>query len=181
MFDNFNCVQLNMIGGLIGSALGAAGTIWGAKKASEAMKKVRNDIKAQRSENESWYNRRYNEDATQRADAQRVLSQTEEAIKNRNREAAGTSAVMGGTEESVAATKAANAQAMADAAARIAVAGEARKDAIEEDYRNRDGSLRSQLNGMEVAKANSIGQAVQGVVHAAGTLGSGIDDYLEER
>ena len=46
---------------------------------------------------------------------------TEDAIRNRNRQAAGASAVMGGTEESLAATKAANAQAMGDAASSLGI------------------------------------------------------------
>ena len=96
------------------------------------MKKVKKNLQAQKQANQDWYDRRYNEDATQRADAQRILTMTEESIKNRNRQAAGAQAVMGGTEESVAATKAANNQALADATSQIAVNAEARKDQIEQ-------------------------------------------------
>lgn len=139
------------------------------------MKGVKANIEQQRRDNQAWYDRRYNEDATQRADAQRVLTQTAEAIKQRNRAAAGSAAVMGGTEESVAATKAANAQAMADAASRIAVAGEARKDNIEQQYQQRDQQLQGQLNNMEVNRANAITQAAGGVASAAGSVGEAYD------
>ena len=101
--------------GLIGSAIGAAGSIFGGIKASKAMKKIKSNVEAQRQKNQNWYDRRYNEDYTQRADAQRILTQTEESIKNRNKQAAGIQAVMGGTDESVAATKEANSKALADA------------------------------------------------------------------
>ena len=89
--------------GLIGSAIGAAGSIFGGISASKAMKKIKSNVEAQRQKNQNWYDRRYNEDYTQRADAQRILTQTEESIKNRNKQAAGIQAVMGGTDESVAA------------------------------------------------------------------------------
>ena len=58
--------------GLIGAGIGAAGAIFGGIKASQAMKQVGQTIDRQQRENQDWYNRRYNEDATQRADAQRV-------------------------------------------------------------------------------------------------------------
>lgn len=166
-----------MIGSLIGAGLSAVGSIWGGIKASEAIKKAQRGIAAERSENDAWYNRRYNEDATQRADAQRILTKTQEAIRDRNKAAAGTAAVMGGTEESLAATKAANAAAMSEAASQIAMAGDRRKDAIEERYRNKDSQLKSQQRQMEVNKANAIAQAVQGVGKAASSIGSAWGGY----
>lgn len=144
-----------------------AGSIFGGIAASKAMKKVKNNIEDQKRDNQNWYDQRYNEDATQRADAQRILTQTQEAIRNRNRQAAGTQAVMGGTEESVAAAKAANNQALADATAQIAVNAENRKDQIEQAYQQRDADLQNRLNDLEINKANAISQAVQGVGSAA--------------
>ena len=159
-----------MIGSIVGAGLSAVGSIFGGISASKAMKKVRKDLQAQRQANQDWYDRRYNEDATQRADAQRILNMTEESIKNRNRQAAGAQAVMGGTEESVAAAKAANNQALADATSQIAVNADARKDQIESAYQQRDAALASQLNQMEVNKAQAVKEAAQGVVQ----LGAGM-------
>lgn len=147
-----------------------AGSIFGGISASKAMKKVKNNLQDQKNANQAWYDQRYNEDATQRADAQRILTKTEEAIKNRNKAAAGTQAVMGGTEESVAAAKAANNQALADATSQIAVNADRRKDQIEQQYQARDQQLQAQLNDMEVNKANAISQAVQGVARAGGGI-----------
>ena len=107
--------------GLIGSAIGAAGSIFGGIAASKAMKKMKENVEAQKRANQDWYDRRYNEDATQRADAQRILTLTEENIKNRNRAAQGAQAVTGSTEESVAAAKEANNRALSDAAAQAAL------------------------------------------------------------
>ena len=149
-----------------------AGSIFGGISASKAMKKVKGNLENQKRENQAWYDRRYNEDATQRADAQAILSRTEESIRNRNRQAAGAQAVMGGTEESVAATKAANAQAMADATSQIAVAADARKDAIEAQYQAKDDALQHELNDMERQKAGQTAQAIQGVAQAGSNIAS---------
>lgn len=156
--------------GLIGSAIGAAGSIFGGISASKAMKRAKKNVEAQRQKNQDWYDRRYNEDATQRADAQRILTQTEESIKQRNKQAAGSAAVMGGTDESVAAAKAANNQALADATSQIAANAEARKDNIEATYMANDNASVEQLNQLEQGKAQAIGQAVQGVANAASSM-----------
>lgn len=156
--------------GLIGSAIGAAGSIFGGIKASKAMKKVKRNVEAQRQKNQDWYDRRYNEDATQRADAQRILTQTEESIKQRNKAAAGSAAVMGGTDESVAVAKEANNKALADATSQIAADAEARKDNIEATYMQNDNALVEQLNAIEQGKANAISGAVQGVTNAVSQM-----------
>lgn len=156
--------------GLIGAAIGAAGSIFGGISASKAMRKMKANVEAQKKANQDWFDRRYNEDATQRADAQRILTMTEESIKNRNKAAVGAQAVMGGTEESVAAAKAANNKALSDATSQIAVNAEQRKDSIEQQYQQRDADLTNQLNEIEQNKANAIGQAVQGVTGAAGNI-----------
>ena len=156
-----------MLGSLIGGVVGAAGSIYGGISASKAMKKVKSNLEQQKRDNQDWYDRRYNEDATQRADAQRILTKTEESIKNRNRQAAGTQAVMGGTEESVAAAKAANSEALAEATSQIAVNADRRKDQIEQTYQQRNAQLNDALNNLEIEKAQATAQAVQGVTDAA--------------
>lgn len=156
--------------GLIGSAIGAAGSIFGGISASKALKKVKRNIEAQRKKNQDWYDQRYNEDATQRADAQRILTQTEESIKQRNKSAAGSAAVMGGTDESVAAAKAANNQALADATSQIAANADQRKDNIEATYMQNDNAFVEQLNNVEQQKAQAISSAVQGVTSAASSM-----------
>lgn len=155
-----------MIGSIIGAGLSAVGSIFGGISASKAMKKVKGNLESQKQANEDWFNRRYNEDATQRADAQRAITQTEERLKNRNRQAAATQAVMGGTEESVAAEKAANAQASADLASQIAAGAEARKDRIEQTYQQKDAQMNDALNNLEINKAKNISTAVQGLTQA---------------
>lgn len=159
--------------GLIGSALGAVGSILGGISASKAMKEARQDVEDQKRENRDWFDRRFNDSSTQRADAQRILTLTEENIRNRNKQAAARQALMGGTEESVAAAKAANNRALADATAAIAVNGEQRKDAIEQQYRQRDAALDNSLAQFDVNKANAISGAVKGLAGAVGEMDFG--------
>lgn len=162
-----------MTGSLVGAGISAVGSIFGGISASKAMKKVKKNLQAQKQANQDWYDRRYNEDATQRADAQRILTKTEESIRNRNRQAAGAQAVMGGTEESVAAAKAANNQALADATSQIAVNAEARKGQIAQAYQQRDARIDDALNNLETGKAQAVSSAVQGVALAgAGMAGA---------
>lgn len=173
-----------MIASLIGAGLKIGGAVYGGIKASQAMKKMQRQIQQQKQENTNWYNRRYNEDATQRADAVRALQKVEDSIKNRNRAAAGTQAVMGGTEESVAAAKAANNEALSQTASNIAAQADARKDAIEQQYRQEDSRLQGQLNQLEAQKAQNIANAVTGVAGAANSIagldsGSAVSDMIK--
>lgn len=161
---------MGVLGGAIGAGLGAVGSIFGGISASKAMKRVKSNLGEQRRKNQDWYDRRYNEDATQRADAQAILTRTEESIRRRNRQAAGVQAVMGGTEESVAAAKAANNEALATATTNIAVNGEARKDAIESQYLQTDANIQQQLNDLERGKAGQIAGATRGVIGAGANI-----------
>lgn len=162
---------MGILGSAIGGALGVGGSIFGNISASKAMKRVKRNLEGQMKENEDWYDRRYNEDATQRADAQRIITVLNDNIRDRNRQAVGTQAVMGGTDESVAAAKAANNGALADAMSQIAVNGERRKDQIESQYRQTRSDLNDKLNNMEVARAQNVAQTVKDVAQ----IGAGMD------
>ncbi len=163
---------MGILGSAIGGALGIGASIFGGISASKAMKKVKRNIEGQMKENQNWYDRRYNEDATQRADAQRILTMTNENIRQRNQAAAGSAAVMGSSEESIAAAKPANNQALADATSQIAVNGERRKDQIESQYMQTKQELNDKLNNLEQAKAQNTAQAVQGVAQAGSAMAS---------
>ncbi len=170
-----------MIGSIIGAGMQAAGAIWGGISAAKSAKKVKQNIEEQKQKNQDWYDRRYNEDATQRADAQRLITMTEESIKKRNKAAAGTAAVMGGSTESVAAEKAVNNEALAETTSKIAADASARKDAIEAAYQERDANLEQQLNQTEMQKQQAISQAVQGVTGAASGIAGALDGVFGKK
>lgn len=161
-----------MIGSIISAGMQAIGSIAGGIIQGQAMKKVEKNLKEQQQQNQDWYDRRYNEDATQRADAQRLLTMTENSIRERNKQSAAAAAVMGGTEESVAAAKAANNQALVDATSNIAASADARKDNIENQFMATRANLYGQQNDITMKKAEATGQAVQGVADAAGSIAS---------
>lgn len=153
------------IGGIVGAATGAIGGIFGGISRNKMLKKQMQMVNEQKRENQDWFDRMYNEDATQRADARAMLTRTAEAMRQRSRAAAGGAAVTGATDESLAAEKAANAQAMADATSSIAVAGEQRKDHIESQYMARKNQLDEKLRELEGQKMSGLdiaGSAING-------------------
>lgn len=159
-------------GAAIGAGMKAAGSIYGGQVQKKAIGQIEDSLAQQQQQNQDWYDRRYNEDATQRADAQRLLTMTEKSIRERNKQAAGAAAVMGGTEESVAAAKALNNQALADVASQINAAADARKDAVEQQFMENRDALTKQQNNMTMQKALATKEAVQGVADAAGSIAS---------
>lgn len=161
-------------GAAIGAGMKAGAAIYGGLKQSKAMSQVMKNLKNQMKENQDWYDRRYNEDATQRADAQALLTQTEDSIRRRNAQAAGTAAVMGGTEESVAAAREANNKALTDTVSNIAVNADARKDNIEQQYMKTKSDLNEKINNMTLQKAQNEAAAVQGVADAGASMASGL-------
>lgn len=161
-----------MIGAAIGAGVKAVGAIAGGIIQAKAMQKIEDSIKEQQSQNQDWYDRRYNEDPTQRADAQRLLTMTEKSIRERNKQAAATQVVMGGTEEGAAAAKATNNQALVDATSKIAADAGARKDQIEGKFMQKRDALTQQQNDITMQKAQATAQAVQGAADAAGSIAS---------
>lgn len=163
-----------MIGTSIGAGLSIIGALVGGVQRQKAIEKEQELLAKKEAEERDWYNRRYNEDATQRADAQRAITRTEEAIKNRNRAAQGAAAVMGGGNDMVLATQAANNAVMADTASSIAAAGEARKDAVEAQYRAKQDTFDAARMELERNRANAIAAATQGVMSAGANIASGL-------
>lgn len=170
-----------MIGAIIGAAASLGSALYSGFKSAKAAKTAKRNIEKQKAGNAAWYNRRYNEDGTHTASAQRLLTMTQDAIKNRNKQAAATQAVVGGTEESVAATKEANAKALAETASSINAQADARKDTIEQSYRNTDTNLNNQLNNIETQRAQNIANAGAQAISAAGQVGSAIDSLGSEK
>lgn len=156
--------------GWIGAAMGAAGSLYGGWKASEAMKEVSDNIRQQQASNQAWYDKNYNESPLMRAGAQALLQRTDEAVKRRNRQAAGTAGVMGGSDESVAAAKEAGAMHEAEATRQILAADDARKDRIDNQYTQTKATLDAQMNDMRKQKANAISGAIQGVLQAGASM-----------
>ena len=164
-----------MIGALIGAGLGLASSIAGGIANRKARKKQEQMLAQQQRDNQAWYDRKYNEDPTKRADTVRLLTQMQEQIKNRNRAAKGRQAVMGGTEDSTTAVKEANNKTLADTTSQIVAANEARKDAIEQQYQQNKRSIQGQQIQMEAEKSADTANVVSGVAGTAANIASTLD------
>lgn len=163
-----------MIGALIGAGLGLASSIAGGIANRKVRKKQEQMIAQQQRENQAWYDRKYNEDPTKRADTVRLLTQMQEQIKNRNKAAKGRQAVMGGTEDSTTAVKEANNKTFADTTSQIVAANDARKDNIEQQYMNRKNQLQTKQMSIDAEKAADTANAVAGTAaNIAASLDSG--------
>ena len=164
-----------MIGALIGAGLGLASSIAGGIANRKARKKQEQMLAQQQRDNQAWYDRKYNEDPTKRADTVRLLTQMQEQIKNRNRAAKGRQAVMGGTEDSTTALKEANNKTLADTTSQIVAANEARKDAIEQQYQQNKRSIQGQQMQMEAEKSADTANVVSGVAGTAANIAATLD------
>lgn len=164
-----------MLGTLIGAGLGLASSIAGGIANRKARQKQEQMIAQQQKENQAWFDRKYNEDPTKRADTVRLLTQMQEQIKNRNKAAKGRQAVMGGTEDSTTAVKEANNKTLADTTSQIVAANDARKDNIENQYRARNSQLQGQQMSLEAEKAADTANAVAGVAGTAANIAAAVD------
>lgn len=163
-----------MWGAIIGAVASIGGGIASAIGANKARKIQEEELKTREERQAATYARRINQDYTQRADAQRMLKITRDALKQRAEAAAGRQAVMGLTDSGLAAEREMAGNVMADTASQIAAAGEAQKDAIEQQYEQQQAeNSRERTNiaaGKAAATGQAVGQMVQGVGQVAGAL-----------
>ena len=170
------------IGAIVGGAMRLGSQIYGGIQQRKALKRMQNNINQLAADNQNWYDRRYNEDATQRADAQRLINMTNESIKNRNRQAADTAAVMGGDVGLASAmAKDANNSALSDTIGNIAATADARKDSIENQYMAQKADIIGQQNAIEGAKMNQIANATNAMAGSAGNIGESLTDFIEAK
>ena len=143
----------------------------GSNEAEENAARMRKIFAKRKQDNQNWYDKNYNEDPTQRADAQRILQITEDNIRKRNKAAAGRAAMMGGGDEQAAREKETNNELYANAVGQIAANNEQRKQAIDAQYRNRKDALEDAEMGMEDALSRQRQQAISGGIQ--GLIGAG--------
>jgi hypothetical protein len=163
-----------MWGAIIGAVTSIGGGIASAIGANKARKIQEEELKKREERQAATYARRINQDYTQRADAQRMLKITRDALKQRAEAAAGRQAVMGLTDSGLAAEREMAENVMADTASQIAAAGEAQKDEAEKIYeQQQDANSQQRANiaaNRAVATGQAVGQMVEGVGKAAGAL-----------
>ena len=165
-----------MIGKAIGVGAGLVGGFMSANKMRKAYKNYIKSLERQKDEAADMYMRNYSQDATMRSDAQRLLNMTDEAARQRTREADATNAVMGGgTAAQQAAIMQANANASADVAGRINTMADARKDAAEAQYTATKQSIDNKIADTKLKMGQQKASAMS---NATDALSSTILDYV---
>lgn len=168
---------MSLVAAAIGAGVSALGSVLGGIFGSSAARKRREMIEKMQKENQDWYDRRYNEDATQKADALNLIQRTEDALKKRSKAAAGRAAMMGGGDEQAAREQEAGNEMMGKVIGQINANNERRKENIEQQYRQRKANLDAGIIEAEAQKQEEIGKAIGGVTGAAGqfisSLGGG--------
>jgi hypothetical protein len=162
-----------MIPAIIGAATAIGSAIYGGIKNSKARKAQQKLIAEQQRKNEEWYNKNYYADYMQNADVQSALGQLRDQISQNNRHAAGTAAMMGGTDEAKLAAQAAGNRTYADAIRGIAGQATAYKRNIDAQYQqNQQNILGMQMNMYNQDAANASNLASNGMNAGIGLLQS---------
>lgn len=161
-----------MVGAIVGAAVQAGSSIYGAIKSSQANKRAEARLQNERDDNKKWYEQRMAEDYTRRADVQNVLRKQKELLQEQYQRARATNVVAGGTDESLALQQQAAADATGETMANIASQAESYKEGVESQFRAKDSALNQQQIGIEQAKAQSIAQA-------AGQMGTAVSGLVQ--
>lgn len=137
-------MPLCFISAAIGAASSLIGTGISAIFGARAARQKRRELAKQERENNAWYDQKYNEVGTERAEAQAALSAMRAAQEQRMQSARGASAVMGASAGSVAAEKNAANMAMAQTIGDINKNAEAYKQSVENTYLQKKNDISNQ-------------------------------------
>jgi len=159
----------------LGAATAGMGLIGSALFGARAARRKRRELDKQERENNAWYDQRYNELGTERADAQAALSAMRAAQAQRMSGARGASAVMGASAGSAAAEKNAANMAMGQTIGQINANAENYKQGIENAYLQRKNGISQQrLNAYEQQAQNAANAGTQLSGLGAGMVGNGL-------
>ena len=165
-----------MIGSLIGAGVGVLGSVAGAIGSARKMKQAGQMLNEQEAANKTWYDKEYNTDYTQRADAQAIINKTRELANENRKRARNMAVVAGATDESVAMENEASNEMVANTMGNINQAADAYKQSVQGQYRATQQQIDQQQYNNKIAEAQNISNAASGVSKAgAGIVGSIFD------
>lgn len=136
-----------------------AGSIFGGYMASKAMKKARQMLEQQATDNQNWYDRRINQDFTKTATAQNAIRKAIEYADQLNRKTDATAAVMGSTDQASATARKQAANTIANVISSVAQHGDTTKEIIEQQYRQNKSNINQQKIKLQLQKAQEIAKA----------------------
>lgn len=164
-----------MIGGLAGAAMGAVAGIAGGIVNSKRSKLMNQQLDDSQQENQAWYDRKYNEDYTQRADAQNALRLTTEQMEKMNRQSRASNIVAGGTAESLALDKQASNNLLQNTTANIVANAEQYKQGVENQYLDTNANIQNQRMSILGAQMKNAANSASAVAEAGASMGSAYD------
>lgn len=169
-----------MFGSLLGLGVSAASSLIGGKKAKDAEAKYLSQLKSQERELNAWNLRNLNEDYMQRADTQRMLSQSRENAQKMIDKAYGVNAMMGGTSTRINDAINSAGDVMAETNSRIAAQASAHKDKVEQQAMQNNKTIRNAwMNYYSGMAQNATDAANQGMKAGMDLVGLDMSNYKE--
>lgn len=167
---------------LISSAVGALNNAISRRDQKRELDKIRAQNSQSQFENRAWYNANFMTDYTQRADAQMLLRNLQDALKRRRDITASSAAITGASTAAQDAAKGHDARAIADTYGNIAAIGQRYKDNITNQFFGRRNLLENQQLGLDQQNVNDYNRQAQsmsnlmynGINASAGALTSGM-------
>lgn len=165
-----------ILGAALTGAAGVVGSIMGGINSRKARKRQEQILADREKRATNLYNRDFYKDYTQTTAAQNALRKARDVYKEYTDRTRETQAVTGGTEESVAAQKAAANNAVADTTAAIAANGENLAQHAQDRFNAQKDAIDNQKEQIEADKAKqSAAAGAQALNVAAKVAGSLID------
>lgn len=162
---------MGLLGGILGGVGSAVAGIVGGNATRKAANRNAKLLAEQEERSKAWYDKEYNANFLDRSDARAAINQVRELMNERYKQAEGSAAVTGATEESLARQKAAANETVADVMGNIAERADAYKSSVRANYEAQQDAITAQRMGVNNQKAQATAQAAQGVAAAAGQLG----------
>ena len=169
---------MGLLGGIIGGVASAVGGIGSGIAGRRAARRNARILDNAEKRAQNWYDQEYYSDFTQRSDAQAALNQARQILDERYKRSAGSAAVTGATDESVAQQKAANNQVIADVTSNIAERADAYKEQVRANYENQMEAIDQARMGINDQRAQNVATAAGGLASAGQALGGGISDKI---
>ena len=162
---------MGILGGIISGVGSAVAGIVGGNATRKAANRNQRLIQEAENESKAWYDKQYNANFLDRADARAAINQTREILNDRYKQAEASAAVTGATEESIARQKRDANEALAEVTSNIAERADAYKDAVRANYEAQQDAIMQQKIGINNQKAAATAQAAQGLADAANSIG----------
>lgn len=163
-----------MAGTLIATGAAVLGKAIGGIFSAKSRRKQQRLLDQQDRNNRSILDRQYYEDQLQRSENQAALTKAQELLRDRYRNAKGRQAVMGGTNDSVTATREANNNVISNITNNIASNASTRRDNAMKNYNNQHNAYLDNVRKDEAAHDQENVKMVENLTQTAGNVASAL-------